>query len=144
MRFFAPWKRITLTKWSGAAGYPGLVTEDRRILYDPGKKEFALGSLEWVNQFRKSKPISVERLGPGDLKAYLREIVSVIPYLDAFGFSIKEIAVEAPLRVRFRFDSRANRLPEKKNKLPEEVVEFNPDGSIKKSKLLESRGSLFR
>jgi hypothetical protein len=144
LKFFGSWRLIPLVNWSGRAGYPGLVTEDRRILFDPKAKKFVLGSLEWVNGYRKAHPIPVSGFDPDQFKSYLAEVVSVIPRLDCFGFSISKIEIEAPLRVRITYDPMAKRASGRRKGPKQEVIELNPDGSIKKSKLLERRGLFFK
>jgi hypothetical protein len=136
LKYFGPWRLISLVRWSEKAGYPGYVTEDHRVLFNPETQEFVLSSLQWVNTHRKAHPVKISGLGPDEIGSYLAEVVSVIPRLDNFGFRIEKVEVEAPLTVKITYDPRANRGAASYRGPRQDVIEMGPDGSIRKSRLL--------
>jgi len=85
---FAPHRLIKLVSWHPAAGYPGMVTADLRIVFDPERVELANSSVEWIARFRAQHPVKVDAMTDAQRKAYLAELVSMIPRRDSWGFKV--------------------------------------------------------
>jgi len=134
LKFYKPYCLIKLIYWNPAAGYPGSVMHDYRVLYNPKKNEFELSSLQWIKNYRHRSRLEIDKLSPSDIQSYIEEFVSLIPRLDNYGFDVIKIVAEKPLHIRVVYDN----INHKRDKPIDEVMIFDVDGVIIKSRLLES------
>ena len=134
LKFFKPYYLIKLVYWNPAAGFPGAVMHDYRVLYDPKKNKFELSSLQWIKNYRHRSRLEIDKLSLPEIQSYIEEFVSLIPRLDNYGFNVIKIVAEKPLHIKVIYDN----INLRRDKPIDEIIIFNVDGVIIKSKMLES------
>ena len=137
LKFFKPYCLIKLIHWNPAAGFPGSVMHDYRVLYNPKENKFELSSLNWINNYRQRSSLEIDKLSPQDIQSYIEELVSLIPRLDCFGFNVVKIIIEKPLHVKVFYDNMHNRRSKPIEVPKTDIIIFNVNGVIIKSGLLE-------
>ncbi len=103
LKHFAPFKLVKVRYMDPAAGPPGIVLDDLRVLYHPELGRFAVASLDWVRDHRTAHPLDVTKLDDEALIAYILELVALVPRADRWGFAISELRRDG-LTVHFRFE----------------------------------------
>ena len=134
LKFFEPFYLIKLIHWNPAAGFPGSVIHDYRVLFNPEKNKFELSSLQWIKNYRHRSRLEIDKLNLPEIQSYIEEFVSLIPRLDNYGFNVIKIVAEKPLHIKVIYDN----INLRRDKPIDEIMIFNVDGVIIKSKMLES------
>jgi len=135
---FMPYRLIRLIQWNPAAGYPGIVTADLRVLYDPEAQTFVSSNVDWNAVYRAQHPIDVGALSPVERRSYIAELVSMVSGRDHRGFTPVEVsAVDAtpPTPGVYKVIYKPGRPPG--GGQAEAVVEFDVNGAVL------ARGPLF-
>lgn len=91
---FPPYRLVAVRYMDPAAGPPGVVLEDLRLLYYPALGQFAVASLAWVADYRRTRPIDVTKMSDEALTAYITELVSLVPRADRWGFVVSGLRRE--------------------------------------------------
>ena len=134
MEHFRPYLAITLVHWNPVVCAPGAVSDDLRIIYDPRQRMFALSSISWINEFRKTSPIDLSRGTLEDVRRYILELVSLTRRVDNYGFRIRSI--ERQSNLAFTIDYVLARVPSASDRLFRDNIRFMVDGGIEQAAFL--------
>ena len=135
LKYFEPLLLVCIIHMDPLAGNPGLVLEDIRIIYDPQKTSFVISSLKWINAFREKNPLNISSLLPDELENYIKELVSLLPGADRWGFEVRELEEVSPLSYLLKFAQ-----PHEMNGLGggREKITFTTSGGILNFPFLEA------
>lgn len=138
LRFFEPWVLVPVTYWDPAAGAPGRVLEDLRILWNPKTGRFRQSSLAWTEAFRKKHPLEVRAMSDEDIAYYLMELVHLVPRADRWGFRIESLSRRRPQGLDFEV---AYAEPREMNTFGDgptkTLIRLGPDGAVATFKFLQ-------
>ncbi|MDF1565980.1 MAG: hypothetical protein P1V51_23295 [Deltaproteobacteria bacterium] len=126
LKYFPGYRLIRLIHWNPAAGYPGSVSADLRIVQHRVSGLCHAPTPEWIATFRKAQPLDVDAMSDAERAAYLSELVSLTTLRDHRGFAVKSLEKLGPRRYRLRHVSKHPMGP----RVLEETLEFDPNGAV--------------
>lgn len=133
LKYFKPYRLIKLIYWNPAAGFPGSIIHDFRVLFHPEKNQFVMSTIQRIKNHRQNSPLDISKLDLSEIQNYIEEFVSLFTLLDNYGFNITKIAVEKPLHVSIVYEKTRSTHKKQIN----EIMIFDDEGVLLKSKLLE-------
>jgi len=133
LKYFKPYRLIKLIYWNPAAGFPGSVMHDYRVLFHPEKNQFIMSSIQLIKNHRQNSPLDISKLEISEIQNYIEEFVSLFTLLDNYGFNITKIAVEKSLHVSIVYEKTRSTHKKQIN----EIMIFDEKGVLLKSKLME-------
>ncbi len=136
LEFFPPYRLIKVTYWNPAAGAPGQVMDDLRILWDRKRGRFKVGSRAFLSAHRKAHPLKVVDFEVARMKRYVEEIFLILPWVDRWGPRIKKLEVSRPVRVRLTL-KEISRMDDFTPDGRQDLIQFRPNGDVRSSRFLD-------